>query len=497
MPLNAYAAIDLGAESGRIMLGVLDAESIDLQEVHRFENRPYTGPSGLHWDVESLWRAVLVGLRLADAAAEKRGARLASIGVDTWGVDYGLIDERGELLEAPHAYRDPRNQPAYERCLARLGAKAIYDATGIQLMPLNTLFQLAAAAEADRGLLDRAQRLVFMPDLMHYRLTGVAACEATIASTSQMIDTRTGRWASSVLRGLGLPSHFLSPTTPAGTRIGVVRDEVLREIGSAGPIDVVLPASHDTASAVVAVPALANASWCYLSSGTWSLLGAELDAPHISDASRAAPFTNEGGLGGSIRFLKNITGLWLLQECRREWAAGGREYSYAELAKAAAASPPLRTLIDPQSPEFGAPGDMSRKIADFARRTGQPIPEAVGEIVRCCFDSLVLCYRQTLERLEAVLNRRFDVLHIVGGGSRNELLTQMTADATGRLVIGGPHEATALGNILVQALGRGEIADRGDLRDIVRRSTRPKSYEPRDCGGIWDAAFERIRALAD
>jgi len=494
MPAKAYLAIDLGAESGRTIVGVLDDERLTLHEAHRFFHLPCRLPSGLHWDLTGLWSEVLEGARKAVAWAQDQGLSLTSIGVDTWGVDYALLGRSGELLGLPHAYRDERNGPAFEKTIASLGREALYQATGIQFLIFNTLFQLVAARDADPELVARADKLLFMPDLLHYFFTGRAVVESSIASTSQMTDPRTGRWATGLLEELGLPTRMLGPIVPSGTPLGPLLPTVAAEIGVGDEVQVITPAAHDTASAVAAVPAGSSPGWCYLSSGTWSLIGVELERPCINDAAREVPFTNEGGLGGTIRFLKNINGLWLVQECRRHFEKQGVDCGYDELAERAATAEPFRTLVDTTYEPFASAGDMPDKIADFARSTRQAVPDDVGQFVRCCLESLALTYRHTLGQLEQVLDRRFDVLHIVGGGGRNGLLNQMTADAIGRRVVVGPYEATAVGNLLVQALGAGDVSDRAHIRRIVANTFEPEAYEPRDTPS-WDRAYDRFVGL--
>ncbi|MFB3891076.1 MAG: rhamnulokinase family protein [Phycisphaerae bacterium] len=496
---KAYLAFDLGAESGRAMLGVLDGGKLEFHELHRFANIPRRLPSGLHWNLLDLWGNLLEGLRKAASHCRDNGLELASLGVDTWGVDYGLLGKSGELLALPHAYRDERNIAASEKAIAKLGRERIYRETGIQFMAFNTLFQLAAANEAEPGLLERAKRLAMVPDLLHYFLSGEAICEATDASTTQMIDPRggpTGAWARGLLADLGLPDGMLGEITPAGTCIGRLREAVAQETG-AGGVKVIAPASHDTASAIAAVPADDRTSWCYLSSGTWSLMGVELPGPLINDAAMAANFTNERGLAGTVRFLRNIPGLWMVQQVRQDLsqrAGGGTNLDYASLAAAAAKAAPFRTLVDPNHAPFGQPGGMIGKIAAFAAATGQVRPGDVGALVRCCLESLALEYRRTLDALEAVVGRRIDVIHIVGGGGRNELLNQMTADATGRTVIAGPHEATAAGNALVQAMGDGLVASPVEIRRVVRQSFSPRTFQPSDTAA-WDKAWDRYAGL--
>lgn len=466
---RGYLAVDLGAESGRVMLAVLGGGAISLREIHRFANEPLGLPTGMHWNLPALFDNVVEGMRRGVATARADGVELRSVGVDTWGVDYALLDGDGEPLGLPFCYRDPRTGPAYRAALEEVGADAIYAATGIQFMELNTLYQLVADRDSDPARLEKAARLLFVPDLVHHMLCGSLAVEATIASTSQMLDPRTGDWARDLVSRLRIPTGMLGEIVPPGTRLGCLSPRIADAVGA--ELDVVAPAAHDTASAVVAVPADPATSWCFLSSGTWSLLGAEIDAPCVNDAAREASFTNEGGVEGTIRFLKNVTGLWLVQECRRAWALEGREMGYDELEALAAEAEPFRTTVDPEDGAFLAPGDMPAKIAEHARRTGQPEPRSPGEYVRCCLDSLALAYRDVLERLESVLERRFDVVHVVGGGSRNALLNRLTAEATGRRVVAGPAEATALGNALVQAMADGVVRDLADARQIAA-STR-------------------------
>ncbi len=510
----AHIAVDLGAESGRVIVGVLADEQLRLEEVHRFSHEALWQPTGLHWDITGIWREIVAGLRHAAAWAKSHAIELASVGVDTWGVDWALVDKAGELVGLPHAYRDPRNAEAYKRVLAQLGTERIYQTTGIQFMPLNTLYSLQAHKLADSGALDAADQLLFIPDLFHYWLSGNRVVEATIASTSQMVDCHTGDWAREMLAELGIPADILGPIAPPGSEIGTLRPKLADDTGLPASLRVVAPAAHDTASAVAAVPAAEGDSplfsagaytrkdvarrekgtvpWCYLSSGTWSLLGAEIDAPCVSPAAQAASFTNELGIAGTIRFLKNIPGLWLVQECRREFARRGENLDYATLTRLANEAPAFGTLVDPSHASFQTPGDMPRKIADNAQSTGQPLPSTAGQFVRTCLESLALAYREKLATLESILERRFDVIYVVGGGGKNELLNQMTANATGRPVVVGPYEATATGNVLVQAMTSGEVRDLADLRRTVARSSHLATYEPTD-SAEWDAAYDRFR----
>ena len=492
---RAYVAIDLGAESGRAIVGVLEDDKLTLHELHRFLHLPRRLPSGLHWDLTGLWANILEGLRKSVEWAKTNGVELSSVGVDTWGVDYGFIGRSGQLLTLPFAYRDERNGPAFDRAIKAVGKPYLYEQTGIQFMPFNTLIQVLAHHAAEPVIVAQAHRLLMMPDLLHYFLSGEAVVESTIASTSQMIDPRNGRWNESLMTRLGLPTQMLGPIVPAGTVIGKTLPHVTAEIGSGKPLRVITPAAHDTASAVAAVPVAPDGkSWAFISSGTWSLMGAEIDKPCLTDAAREVPFTNEGGIGGTIRFLKNIAGLWLVQETRRHYEKHGTAYDYVALTDMAAKAAPFRTLVNPDHPPFLAPGEMPIKIADFAKATHQPVPTEPGQVVRTCLESLALTYRHTLSKLEEVLARRFDVLHIVGGGGRNALLSQMTADAIGRRVIVGPYEATAAGNILVQAMGAGDVKDLAHIRRIVTRSFEPVTYEPRNTAA-WDVAYTRYLTL--
>jgi rhamnulokinase len=478
----AHLAFDLGASSGRAIVGVLSGEParLRLEEVHRFEHHACATPVGPVWDLTGIWLNILTGLRNAATWCVEHGTALASVGVDTWGVDWTLVGPSGEILGLPHCYRDPQNQSASERVVESLGGfDKLYARTGIQWMPFNTLFQVAARFEREPQLFDAAARLLFLPDLFHYWLSGELSTESTIASTSSMLDVRTGDWDRQLLDQLGLPTHILGPLSEPGTTIGTLRSDLAALTGAPESVQVILPPSHDTAAAVAAVPAEdTQGRWAYLSSGTWSLLGAEIDQPCTNAAAQAVPFTNERGLQGRTRFLKNIAGLWLVQELRRELISQGDQREFAELVAEADLAEPCRTLVDPNYPEFAAPGNMAHKIRQFAKRTGQPIPDSVGQLIRCCLESLALCYRRTLDQLDGVLGRSSEVLHIVGGGSRNTLLNRLTAQALGKPVVCGPSEATAIGNTLVQALGSGEIGSQAELRAVVARSCELERITP-------------------
>lgn len=486
-----FVAFDLGAESGRSVVGSLHGGKLSLEVTHRFPNTTGRINGHLHWNLLDQWEQIKTGLRksISDGGTHRE---IAGVGVDTWGVDFGLIAKTGELLGLPFHYRDNRTDGTLARTFRKLARERIYDATGIQIMQLNTLFQLIAMRESQSALLDQAETLLFMPDLFNYLFTGERKSEFSIASTSQMIDARTGQWATAMLKTLDLPTKLLPTIVPSGTVIGPIMETVAKEIGC-GAIPVIAPGCHDTASAVAAAPATGD-DWCYISSGTWSLMGVEINQPILNDKAMKLNYTNEGGVGNTIRFLKNIMGLWLVQECRRAFTREGHEHSYAELTGMAARSKPLRSLISPDHAPFAQPGEMPAKIEAYCRQTGQPVPGTRGEFVRCCLDSLAMTYRQTLEGLESVLGKKIRVIHIVGGGAQNELLNQMTADACSRPVIAGPIEATSIGNVLVQAMASGDIATLADARAIVKTSFDVKTHEPADTGK-WDEGYERFKKL--
>lgn len=494
MAEKAFLAWDLGAESGRALLGALTGERLQLHELERFSHAPVRLPTGYYWDLPGLWTRLLAGTRKAVAWCERQGMELVSLGVDTWGVDFGLLDARGELLGLPLAYRDPRHEAGMRAVLARIGADRLYGTTGLQPLPFNTLFQLAAMQRRGDSALSAAGRLLMMPDLFHYFLSGRMANEYTIASTTQMLEPAARTWAVPLLAELGIPATLLGAIVPPGTRLGPLLPAVVEETGAGQGVAVVAPASHDTASAVAAVPADARTSWAYLSSGTWSLLGAETTEPILTPEAAAFAFTHEGGVDGTLRFLKNIAGLWLVQECRRALERAGENYDYEALTGLAEAAEPFRTLLDPDDPRFLAPGGMPARIADYARQTGQPAPDTPGRLVRCCLESLALTYRLRLTQLEELVGRRIEVVHIVGGGGRNRLLNRMTADACARPVVVGPLEATAVGNLLVQARAAGEVGSLAEMRDLVARSVPLHRLTPAP-SAAWDEALARFQAL--
>lgn len=497
MATQKYAAIDLGAESGRVLVGSFDGQKLTLNEAHRFLNTSVrindAQGESLHWDVLRLWGDIQEGLAKAVAGH----GELSGIGVDTWGVDFGLLDAQDDLLGNPVHYRDTRTVGMMDAAFEMVPRAEIFASTGLQFMQLNTLFQLLALKKQNSPQLDAAKTLLLIPDLLNFWLTGEKASEYTIASTTQMLDARIGQWDETLLGKLGLPSDILTAIQPAGTQRGTLREALAARLGASPSTPVYAPGCHDTASAVAAVPAKSG-NWAYLSSGTWSLMGLELPQPLINERVAHYNFTNEGGVGGTIRFLKNIAGLWLVQECRRTWARGGHEYSYAELTEEAAGQTGGTAFIDPDASDFGAPASMPQAIADYCRRTGQTPPDGVGATVRCCLESLALKYRWVLERLEELQGEKIDALHIVGGGTQNKLLSRLTADCIGRTVITGPIEATATGNILTQAMAHGELKNLEEIRSVVRASFPLETFEPKPTSrGAWDDAYEKFLKLRD
>ncbi len=488
-------AIDLGASGGRAMLGRLSSgrggQMITVEEAHRFDHGPIALPHDAgqtyHWDAVRLWDEVTTGIR---KAAHAYGAP-ASIGVDTWGVDYGLIDASGRLLENPVAHRDARTAGMMARAFQRVGKEEIFRRTGLQFMDINTLYQLMAAVDQRSRILEAADRMLMMPDLFHYWLSGSKAVEYTDASTSQMMGAQSRAWDRELMAQAGVPDRFLPELVEAGTQVGTVRPALADELGLPGGVAVVCPGTHDTASAVVATPAEGD-DWAFLSAGTWCLLGAEVARPYLSAEVLDAGFSNEGGVRGTTRLLRNITGLWLVQECRRYWRAQGKEYTWPELARLAADAPPFLAVIDPDDPVFAQPTRMPNAIAEYCGRTGQRKPETPGEFVRVAMEGIALTVRRRWDQLQRILGRELRVLHMVGGGTQNELLCQLVADALGRPVLTGPTEATALGNALMQGVGLGAL-DYADVRGVVRRSIHLKEYRPSP-SGAWDDALTRLPA---
>jgi rhamnulokinase len=484
-----FLAFDLGAESGRAMLGRFDGARLALSEIHRFANVPVALPDGLHWDVLRLWAEIKQGMALA---ARDYGAGLAGLGLDTWGVDFALLDAKGGLVANPHHYRDSRTDGMVEEAFRRVPRAEIFEQTGIQVMPINSLYQLLSMVVGRSPALEVARTFLTIPDLFNYWLTGRAVCEFSNATTTQCYDPRRRDWARPLLDRLGIPAAIFPAIVPSGTVLGRLLPSVAEETGL-GDLPVVAPACHDTGSAVAAVPA-AGPGFAWISSGTWSVMGAELPAPVVNAQSLAFNITNEGGVGGTFRFCKNVMGLWLVQECRRTWARQGEAYSYDDLARMAAQAAPFQAVVDPDYGEFLKPGDMPARVHAYCQATGQAAPESKGALVRCLLEGIALKYRWVLERLEEILGRRLDPIHIVGGGTRNRLLSQFTADATGRRVVTGPAEATAAGNVVVQAMALGHVASLDEGRALVRASFDVATFEPGDRSG-WEEAYARLLAL--
>ncbi len=480
-----FLAVDLGATSGRVMLGRWDGRRIDLRELRRFPNGPVAVHGGLHWDVLRLWDEVRTGLA--------GSVPLAGIGVDSWGVDFALLDEAGELLGNPHHYRDRRTLGMPEEVDRLIPPERLYARTGIQRLAFNTLYQLASMRRAGDVRLEAARTLLMIPDLFHYWLSGRLQAEYTNASTTQLCDVATRAWAKDLVEELGLPSRILPPVNPPGTILGPLSAELTEYAGLARPPPVIAGATHDTASAVAAVPGLDERS-CFVSSGTWNLVGVEVKAPISGEPARLRDLTNEGGVAGTTRLLKNVTGLWLVEECRRRWNHEGVAHDVAELVRRAEGATPLRSVVDPDAEEFARPGDLPAAIREYCRKHGEPEPRDEGEVIRCCLESLALKHRWVVEGLEEVTGRTIDTVRVVGGGSRNRLLWRLTADACGRRVVAGPVEATALGNVLVQALATGHLPHVAAGREVIARSERQETYQPGAPGG-WDEAYARLRAL--
>ncbi len=481
---------DFGASSGRAILGAFDGQRIALTEVHRFPNDPVMLNGRFVWDVQRLFFEMKESL----VKATKLGVKLDAIGIDTWGVDFGLLDKSGQMVSVPVHYRDARNQGIFEKAFQVMSKEKLFEHTGLAFMEFNTLFQLHAMRLAGDPALQIADKLLFMPDLLAYFLTGEMGTEYTIASTSQMIDPYTRDWCQPVLDAFGFERSLFAPIQQPGTVRGVLLKEVADEVGLP-QVPVITVASHDTASAVAAVPAMTE-KFAYLSSGTWSLLGAEIIKPLSAPSVMDANYTNEGGLCGTTRLLKNIMGLWIVSECKREWDRRADAVDIVELVKMAKAAEPFLAVINVDDPVFGPPGDMPKRIQAYCQRTGQRVPQGRGQIARVVYESLALRYRWGLERLEQdMLGHEVDAFHIVGGGSKNQLLNQFTADATGKTVYAGPSEGTAIGNLLVQAMALGAIGDLRELREVVARSFPVETFAPTGDRAGWDRQYQVLNSM--
>jgi rhamnulokinase len=481
-----YLAIDLGAESGRTIVGSLEGKQLTLTETHRFANGPVRLNDGLHWDVLRLWSDI------KDGISKSKG--IESIGLDTWAIDFALLDKNNSLLSNPFHYRDGRTDGMMAEAFKRLPRAEIFSNTGIQFMQINTLYQLLAMSVQKSPLFEIAKTFVTIPDLFNFWLSGELTNEFTNATTTQCFDPRTRDWATPVLNAMEIPAHLFKSTIDSGTQIGTLLPSLAEDIG-AGAVPIILPACHDTGSAVVAVPALAgNQDFAWLSSGTWSIMGAEVSEPCLTEKALEYNFTNEGGVFGTWRLSKNIMGLWLIQECRREWMRQGEEMSFDALTQLAAESEAFLSVIDPDVAEFLHPGDVPTRIQKFCADTNQRVPQTKGEIIRVALESIALKYRLVLERLEELSGKHLYPLHIIGGGTKNKLLNQFTADSIGRTVITGPVEATAIGNILMQAIGMKHLGAMAEAREVVRASFEPEIYEP-NRKADWDEAYFRLQKV--
>ena len=489
MEKKNYLAIDLGAESGRMVLGTVSSTRIKLSEAHRFLNRQIYFQGHLRWNILDLWHEIKQGLI---KASKKKQSRITSIGVDTWGVDFGLVSKDDQILGYPYAYRDDRTKGMMENAFRLISKRKIYEQTGIQFLPFNSVYQLLSMVRNRDELLKACARLLFMPDLFNFLLTGKKYSEYTIATTSQLLNAHSRKWDPTIFSGLDLPKHIMAPILEPGEKIGEISPELKQEIGLSD-IQVVSVGSHDTASAVAAVPAQ-TPNWAYLSSGTWSLLGVEVEKPIISDLSLRYGFTNEGGIGGKIRLLRNIMGLWLLQKCRQQWQEEGDECSYEDLVEMAEEAKPFKCIIDPDFPSFLNPSDMPSAIRSYCLKTEQPEPKSKAEIVRCIFESLALKYRYILELIQSLTKRKIDVLHVVGGGSQNRLLNQFTADAAQVTVKAGPIEATALGNIIVQGMASGFPANLEEGRNLIASFSPVETYLP-EKNEDWNKIYIKYKKL--
>jgi rhamnulokinase len=488
MAQRAYLAIDMGASSGRHVVGRFDGRTLSLEETYRFDNGGVEVLGSLYWDLLGLWTHVRNGMR---AAASRTGGQIISVGVDTWGVDFGLLGRDDLLLGNPYHYRDARTNGMMERAFQIVSRDEIFRHTGLQFMQLNSLYQLLAMKLANSPLLEVAERLLLMPDVFHWLLTGQKSNEFTDATTTQFYNPIKGGWATELLEKFGLPTRILGPISEPGTDLGPLRPSVAAESGL-GHAHVVLPGTHDTASAVMAVPATSRPGqrpdWCYISLGTWALLGVESPVPVVNDKVLAMNFTNEGGVGKTFRLLKNICGLWLVQECRRVWNKAGRNWGWEDLNALSAAAKPLVSFIDPDHHDFLAPDDMPEAIRRFCAKTGQTVPADDGAVLRCALDSIAMKFRYVLAMCEDLVGSPVETIHIVGGGTKNRQLCQAAADACGRRVLAGPVEATAIGNIMMQAVAARDVANIAQARDVIRNSFAVQEYQPRNTAA-WEEGY--------
>ncbi len=481
-------AFDFGASSGRAIIGCFDGEKITLEEVHRFSNDPVSVGGTVYWDVLRLFHEIKQGIIKARMAGG-----FDSIGIDTWGVDFGLIDAEGKLMENPVHYRDARTAGMVDEAFETMPKEKLYGITGIQFMELNTLFQLISLKKYRPWMLERADKMLFMPDLFAYMLTGKMCAEYSIASTSQIIDLETQSWSKEILSAFGIKEDIFAPIVKPGTVLGMLTPEICEECGVEA-VPVISVCGHDTQSAITSVPC-EDGKFAFLSSGTWSLFGTELEKPIVNETSLNINITNEGGFDGSVGFLKNIIGLWLIQESRRQWQRQGEDYSYADLEKLALAAEPFKCFIDPDAPEFVPHGNIPKRVQEFCEKTGQYVPQTVGEIMRCIYESLAMKYKLTFEKLCECTERDYPVIHVIGGGTKDTLLCQLTANSCNRTVKAGPIEATVMGNVAVQLMSDKSVADISEARKIVANSSELKVYEPADVEK-WESAYQNFLKIA-
>lgn len=488
--MKKFLAIDIGASSGKTIVGSLKNDIVTLKEINRFDNHMTVVHGRYHWDIYRIFDDIKKGL--AESVYQEKIP--VSIGIDTWGVDYGLLDEAGQIIGLPYAYRDYRTDTAMEEVFEIIPREMLYDLTGIQFLKFNTVFQLYTAMRDGLPAMRIAKDLLFIPDLLNYLLSGVRKSEFSFATTSQLYNPRTNKWEPEIFDKVGVPIDLMQDIVIPGTVIGSLSEEMTKETGMPR-VGLTAVASHDTGSAIAAIPAEGD-DFAYISSGTWSLMGIESREPVISAESRENNFSNEGGVGGTFRVLKNIMGLWLIQECKRLWAQSGEEYSFTAMVCKAEASKPFRTIVDPDHSSLLNPKSMLDTLSGLARRANEPVMEDPGEFARCIFESLAFRYRQTLGELRRISNKEIRKIHIIGGGSQNELLCRFTANATGLPVIAGPAEGTALGNIMVQAMAQGEISSLSEIREVIRRSFEFKTFVPENLSE-WDANYERFLDICD
>ena len=494
-----HVAIDVGASSGRVLVGSVSDSGYQLEEIHRFENGPVPLGKRLVWNLLNVSEEIQRGPRLA---AGRFGSRIRSLGADTWGVDFILLDKNDDQVGPAFCYRDARTRGVMERAFERFSREDFFANTGLQFMEINTAFQLYSMRLEQSPLLDVADQFLMIPDFIHWQLSGQKSNEFTNASTTQLLDPRSGTWSKNVIEALGLPGHIFSEPVQPAADLGIITSDTAERTGLPSDARVIVPATHDTGSAVLAVPAAsfaqAKPDWCYISCGTWSLMGVELSQPNLSEGCQMFNFTNEGGVGGSTRLLKNISGLWIVQQCRQQWKRDGRDLGWSELSRLASEASSMIAVINPDDPSFAAPQNMPVAIAQFCKRTGQRVPQSEGEFIRCALESLALKYRMVLEMLEQLVGHSLSTIHMVGGGVQNRLLCQFASDACGRKVIAGPVEATALGNMLVQAIGTGRLGSVEQARDLVRKSPHIETFEPHTdtaTMAAWEHGFIKLKQL--